>query len=158
MLKALQGQGLFARVTVAGLIGDLIVSKNAWSQATLAKVTVELDQDSAKWPRPFYRKRVPLRCVPLVDGGSPRTWDYSVDIRWDCQKLEIDIAQMSVALRSQNLPPPMPVLKATEELVMVAPSSTLSLVVTVAEPRVVGAIEATFLLREFPELLGPPEE
>jgi hypothetical protein len=158
LLAASQGQGPFARVTVVGLVGDLVVSKNAWSDVTLAKVTVELHQDSAKWPKPFYRKRVPLRCVPIVDGGSPRTWDYSLDIRWDCQKLEIDIAQMSVALRSLNLPVPMPVLKATEELVMVAPSSTLSMVVTVGEPRAVAAIEARFLLREFPELLAPSME
>jgi hypothetical protein len=158
LLAALQGQGSFAQVTIAGLVGDLVVSKNAWSDTTLAKVTVELDQDSAKWPKPFSRKRVPLKCVPIVDGGSPRTWDYSLDIRWDCQRLEIDIAQMSVALRSQNLPTPMPVLNATEELVMVAPSSTLSMVVTLSEPRVVGAIEARFLLRELPELLAPPME
>jgi hypothetical protein len=155
LLSALQGQEPFARITVGGFAGDLVVSKNAWSQTTLANVTVELDQDPSKWPKPFQRKRVPLKCVPIVDGGSPRTWDYSLDIRWDDQKLEIDIAQMSVALRSQNLPTPMPVLKATEELVIVAPSSTLSMVVSLTEARVFGAIEARFLLREFPELLAP---
>ena len=158
LLAPIPGQEPLAQIKVAGLVSDLVVSKNAWSDTTLAHVTVELNQDTAKWPKPFRLKRVPMKCVPIVDGGSPRTWDYSLDIRWDRQKLEIDIAQMSVALRSQNLPMPMPVLKATEELVMVAPSSTLSIAVTAREPRAVGAIEARFLLRDFPELLAPAIE
>lgn len=114
-LTAQQGQEPFARIAVEGLAGELVVAKNAWSEVVLAKITIEFDEDSSKWPKPFHRKRVPLKCVPVVDGGSPRSWDYSLDIRWDCQSLEVDIAQMSVALRSHNLPVPMPVLGATEE-------------------------------------------
>lgn len=157
-LTAQQGQGRFAQITVDGLIGELVVAKNAWSNAVLAKITIELEEDTAKWPRPFQRKRVPLKCVPVVDGGSPRRWDYSLDIRWDCRSLEVDIAQTSVALRSPNLPAPMPVLGATEELVMVAPTSTLSMTATVGRPRAEGVIEARFLLREFPERLAVPSD
>ena len=100
LLPSRQGQGPFARVTVAGLEGHLVVSKNAWSDTTLAKVTVELVEDSATWPKPFYRKRVPLNACPLLMAAVPAlgttrsTFDGTVR---NCRSNRADVRGSAIA-------------------------------------------------------------
>lgn len=141
----------FPQLEIGGLSCTVEVRKNVWVKALLNTVTFEIDPKREDSGVPLAFERLQLPNVPTVDGAQPRTWDYVFDLHLGGGTAVLTISQNSVALRATNCGTGLDALGPTEELVMAAPSGGMILYATPDEPRVFGQIEATFLLRDFPE-------
>ena len=79
-------------------------------------------------------------------------WKCVYDILVNGELHTLKVRQSSIALRSVNLPMPLPILGPTEELVMTVPKDGITVTARSGERAVPAEIEAWFLLRDFPEI------
>jgi hypothetical protein len=142
----------FPRLEIKGHSTTVKLRKNVVVKAVLNTVRFEVDPTVKNAGAILACERLKLSNLPTVDGAKPRTWDYTFDVHVGGGIAVLTIRQMSVALRAMNCVQGLDVLSPTEELVMVAPWESLILHATPHEPKAFGQIEATFLLRDFPEL------
>jgi hypothetical protein len=141
-----------ANLTFAGATGSFRIRKNADAVVALCVVRLELAATLVGLP-PFDRRFLELPNPPVVDGASPRTWNYPFDIAWDGASFSVIMRTSSVAFRSANYSTPLAHLGPLEELVLAAPYQTLVLSATPDLPIAEADLTARFTLRDFPELL-----
>jgi hypothetical protein len=150
--------GEFDKLNIQGHSGSVKIRKNEPVRAALATVYFEAGPTG---PAPRTITEMPpfakfaIANPPTIDGGQPRAWNYAFDIAVDGDLHSLRLRPLSTALRSKNLPKPLPILGPTEELTLLAPVDWLNLTAKANQGPVTGVIEAEFTLRDFPEL-GPP--
>jgi hypothetical protein len=143
---------LLATISFSGVTRELAVRKNLYVSTSLGTVTLATNGKALWGAKPFEVQRLCLSCLPTVDGAQPNSWDYSLNLNFDGNKLSLMILQNSTALRSMYASTPLPALQDAEELLMVAPVGGLTLRVTPSVPEGSASLDAQFLLRDFPEL------
>lgn len=134
-------------VVIGGMIGNVIVRKNQLTRAVLNTITVQLDAP-AKHEGALTSVLLNIPNKPTIDGAQPHNWSYAIDVVLD-KVSSFSVRRMSMAFRSAQYKSPMPILGASEELVMSAPRNRIALKVSPGETTVSANIEARFLLRDF---------
>lgn len=113
----------------------------------IGRLTAQLKPSNLTSGSSFFAAPSKFACRPTVNGGSPRTWEYTVGARFDGFTMTIDIRQMSVSLQRKNLAAPFSQLKDSEELLMMVPNETLKLLVTPDAPDTSIELLGRFTLR-----------
>jgi hypothetical protein len=88
-----------------------------------------------------------LACVPIIGGGSPHNWEYTVSARFDGFTLSIEIRPTMSSLRNSNFNAPVGQLDDHEELVFAIPDETLTLLATMDDPATSVEVLGRFTLR-----------
>jgi len=146
--------GKFDKLTIGGLSDSIAIRKNEWVSAIINTINLEMGQTTREESGFRLFPGLELENLPTVEGAQPRNWNYTFDVTIEKMVHTLSVRKMSMAFRSVNCTQPLPILGPTEELVMMAPRDGLTLSADVKEGLITGTIEASFLLRDFPEL-GP---
>jgi hypothetical protein len=138
------------RIVFEGRDGVVTPRKNERVTAVLGTVTLEIDPKGSGAMSLEWQK---ISNIPTVGGAQPGTWDYTYELHGGGGAYTLTIQQNSTALRRGHRSEPS-VLGANEELLLAAPVGGLMLHATPQEPRVTGELVASFLIRDFPELMA----
>ncbi len=139
-----------ATLSLSGVTRELTIRRNVDVRGNLGTATLTIDASSLIVGDDIYFRtpRISCTCLPSIDEGQPRVWDYSVHARFDGHRLHVEISPMSVALRSSNLDTAMRHVRETEEIIFKAPVETLHLSADASAPQTTISLEASFLLRD----------
>jgi hypothetical protein len=139
---------IVATLSITGATSDIALVKNTNVTGILGTLTLSIDEEALRFGEQFTRPSVAISCVPTIGNVQPKTWDYSLQTRFDGNQLNVSIGAISVALRNKNLPVPMSVLKDDEELLMRAPAVEITLSANREHPSVSASLPCSFRLRD----------
>jgi hypothetical protein len=125
---------------------DLV--KNQPSVHKIGTVKLSLETNNLIAGNKFMAKPCMWACVPSVNGGRPRNWEYTVYATFDGAEFSIQITYMSSSLRNKNLNAPIDQLADTEELVIRIPEENLRIAATITNPVTSVDIAGRFTLRD----------
>jgi hypothetical protein len=140
----------YPKLILEGRHGSVKARKNEQVTATLGTVILEVDPQGSG---SVIVERQRFSNIPTVGGGQPKNWDYSFDLHGAAGAYTLQIAKMSVALRAIHCTG-LSVVGPGEELVFVAPVESLVLHATPELHCVTAEVLASFMIRDFPELLS----
>jgi hypothetical protein len=117
--------------------------------AELGALSMKIEPDNLIAGSPI-KALAPRRmvCIPSVGEGSPRSWEYIIDSRFDGSRLAAVVPKQSAALQNKNLVQPVNGLGDDEEIEMVAPAETLELTATLDQPSTSNQLVWRFTLRD----------
>jgi hypothetical protein len=150
--------GEFDKLTIQGLSGSVSLRKNQEVSVVLAKIHFEAGPTG---PAPRYESEIPLfakysiQNALTLDSVPLRDLKFHFDIVVNEELHILQIRQSSVGLRSLHYPTPFRILGPTEEFAMSAPKNGITLTARSGGPPVTGTLEASFMLRDFPETSAP---
>jgi hypothetical protein len=122
--------------------------KNRPSTHDVGALRMRLEPNNLIAGSKFMAAPCKLVCVPRIDGGSPRNWEYTVLARFDGFALSIELQQISASLRNSNLATAVSQLHDGEELVMMIPWEAVKLVATMDAPAASIEVVGRFTLRD----------
>jgi hypothetical protein len=138
-----------AVVEVAGVEETIELTKGLPKLVELGSLTLRLEPDNliAGSSIPALAPRR-LICIPSVGGGSPHSWEYTINSRFDGSSFAAEVPQLSVALQNKNLAQAVDGLDEGEEIVMVIPAETLKITATFDQPSTSTKFVGRFTLRD----------
>jgi hypothetical protein len=104
---------------------DLV--KDQPSECCVGTVSVRLDAGNLIASSKFMASPRKLVSVPIIGGGSPRNWEYTILSTFDGSSLSVEIQRTSAAIRNNNPAIAVSGLGDSEEVVIAIPSGTLKL-------------------------------
>jgi hypothetical protein len=136
-------------LSLSGSDATVQLRKNVAAHTTIGKLTPSPEPANLRPGEKFVSRPVLLSCRPTIDGGQPRTWDYTVACRFDGTTFEVDIRTLSSSLSRADAPEEALLgLAVTEEIVLVAPIDFAPLRATRASPIATADLLLSLLLRD----------
>jgi len=123
---------------------DLSLAQNRIVTADVGLVTLRLDPSALVAGSPFIAAPGTMRANPMIDGGSPRTWDYEIVSRFDGSIFTAELRTISASLQNRNMPTPILQLGDQEELLLTIPKETVVLTATMECPTASVRLNGTF--------------
>ena len=135
-------------IVLAGTTSEASIAKDTTARVSLGVITLSINASNLRFGDEFRRPPLMLSSALSVDGGQPRTWDYTVDCSFDGTAFMAKIRPLSVALRNANLAIPMANVDTSEEIEVVASAGGLALRATAEAPQASAVLEAHLILRD----------
>jgi hypothetical protein len=134
-------------LAIVGATSEILLVKNKEVVGLFGTITLSIDPAKLRLGETFTRPRVGIVCIPTIGGARPRTWEYPINVSFDGEILTAEIGQQSAALRNSNLSTPLVGLEPSEELLVRAPVSEVSLRSSRTDPNSSAALGCGFRLR-----------
>jgi hypothetical protein len=127
---------------------EIELVKNRPSQHGIGKLKMRLEPSNLIAGSKFMAPPCRLECVPIIGGGSPRSWEHTVFAQFDGFTLSVEIRPMSSSLRNSNLTAAVSQLDDREELVFAIPDKASKLLATMDAPGTTMEVLGGFTLRD----------
>ncbi len=127
---------------------EIELAKNRPSTHEVGVIEMRLDLPNLIAGNKFIASPCKLVCIPSIGGASPRDWEYMAFARFDGFTLSVELRPISTSLQNKNLATALSQLDDREELVIVIPHETLSLLATIDTPAASTKVLGRFTLRD----------
>jgi hypothetical protein len=137
-------------LSIAGGLARVALVKGREVLHPIGLVTLSIDPSALRWGESFVRPRYELSCAPMIGGAQVGRgkWEYAYELRFDGSAAYLSVGPSSGALRSANMPKPVPELGPGEEIVLRAPAAALVLRATREATTASAELVCSFKLRD----------
>src|SRR5690349_20547674 len=70
------------KLGIEGMNSTVVIRKNAWVEADLGTVTIEMDPTREHEGRPAALLWRQITSMPTIGGAQPGSWDYAFDVHF----------------------------------------------------------------------------